>query len=419
MFKTNIATGEDIIVKLLYIVNEFPKLSESFVINELYELDKRGHEIIIFSLSLPNEEIAHEEIYELNLTIYYAQRRSLQSLPDLISKHILNPTVLREAMFVDSPLYHANCLHLGSQISKIIESEGGVDLIHSHFAASNRLAAVYASAYHSIPCSVTAHAYEIFSTPNIQRLQRVCSRSDHIVVPSEYNKRYLSEELGVDTEMTVVPATTNVDKFEPSDGCVSGRLLTVARLVEKKGYEYAINAVAELVERGYDVAYHIVGTGEREEALRSQVRERGIEDYVEFLGHVSDERLETELHEAEIFVLPCVIASDGDRDVAPVALKEAMATQTACVSTSISAIPELITDSHDGLLVEPNDSAAVADALSSLLDDPSRREEIASNGRETVENKFDISQSVDQLVDVFQSCIRSHGSRETSDVGGD
>ncbi|VTT87334.1 Glycosyltransferase [Halorubrum sp. DM2] len=219
--------------------------------------------------------------------------------------------------------------------------------------------------------------------------------------------------------MTVVPATTSVDKFEPSDGCVSGRLLTVARLVEKKGYEYAIDAVTELIDRGYDVEYHIVGTGEREETLRSRVREHGIEDYVKFLGHVSDERLETELHEAELFVLPCVIASDGDRDVAPVALKEAMATQTACVSTSISAIPELITDGHDGILVEPNDSEALVDALSSLLDDQNRRKEIAANGRKTVESKFDISQAVDELVSVFQSCIQSHNGHGTRVVDGD
>jgi glycosyltransferase involved in cell wall biosynthesis len=220
----------------------------------------------------------------------------------------------------------------------------------------------------------------------------------------------LREEIGVDTEMTVVPATTSVDKFEPSDGCVPGRLLSIARLVEKKGHEYAIDAVAQLVSQGYDVGYHIVGTGEREEFLHERVCERGVEDHVEFLGHVSDERLEAELLEAELFVLPCVIALDGDRDVAPVALKEAMATQTACVSTSISAIPELIADGRDGILVEPNDSEALTDAISSLLDNPSRREEIAANGRETVENKFDISQSVDQLVDIFQSCIQSHSS---------
>ncbi|WP_283403311.1 glycosyltransferase family 4 protein [Halorubrum sp. DM2] len=406
-------------MRILYTVNEFPKLSESFVINELYELKQRGHDIVVFSFTRPDEEVTHEEISGMDISVYYAKQPSLTSLPELFSKSVLNPKVLRHAAFFEGPLHHAYYLHFGKQIIEVINKEEEIDLIHAHFAAPNRLACTYAAVYYEIPCTVTAHAYEIFSPPSLKRLQRVCSRFDHVIVPSEYNKRYLSEEIGVETDMTVVPATTSVDKFEPSDGCVSGRLLTVARLVEKKGYEYAIDAVTELIDRGYDVEYHIVGTGEREETLRSRVREHGIEDYVKFLGHVSDERLETELHEAELFVLPCVIASDGDRDVAPVALKEAMATQTACVSTSISAIPELITDGHDGILVEPNDSEALVDALSSLLDDQNRRKEIAANGRKTVESKFDISQAVDELVSVFQSCIQSHNGHGTRVVDGD
>lgn len=401
-------------MKILYTVNEFPKLSESFVINELHELYQRGYDIAVFSFSQPDEEVTHEEMEKMDIPIYYGTQPSLSSLPELFSKNILNSTIIRQAAFIEDPFHHAYCLHLGKQIIETIEKEDGVDLIHAHFAAPNRLACTYAAAYHDIPCTVTAHAYEIFSPPSIKRLQRVCARFDHVIVPSEYNRRYLRNEIGVETDMTVVPATTSVDKFEPSDDCVPGRLLSVARLVEKKGHEYAIDAVAELVEQGYDVEYHIVGTGEREEFLRERVREDGIKDHVEFLGHVSDERLESELHEAELFVLPCVIASDGDRDVAPVALKEAMATRTACVSTTISAIPELITDGHDGILVEPNDSEALTDAIASLFDDPSRRKEIAANGRETVENKFDISQTVEQLVDVFQSCIWSHSGVGTA-----
>ena len=390
-------------MKILYIVGHFPKLSESFVVNELHELEKRGHDVSVFAFNQPDEDVTHDELRKMDLTVHYAEQPSFRSLPDLFSKHVLNPTVLRRAAFIDNPLYHAYCLHLGKQLIEVIRVEGGVDIVHAHFAALNRLAVTYAAAYHDVPCTVTAHAAEIFNNPDVRRLRRVCSRFDHVIVPSEYNKRYLSEEIGVDTEMTVIPATTSVDKFEPSDGCVPGRLLTVARLVEKKGHEYAIDAVAQLVEQGYDVEYHIVGSGEREEFLRERVRERGVEAYVEFLGHVSDERLNRELQEAELFVLPCVVTADGDRDITPVALREAMATATVCVSTTISAIPEVITDGHDGVLVEPNDAEAVASAVSGLLDDPSRREELAQNARETIETEFDIRIAVDKLEKIFDS----------------
>ncbi|NUC72762.1 glycosyltransferase [Haloterrigena sp. SYSU A558-1] len=388
-------------MELLYVVNQFPKISESFIINELYELDKRGYDITVFAKQRPDEEATHEEIQKMGITVYYGEEPALTSLPYVCSKDILNKSLLRQTLFIDKPSYHIYALHLGKQISEVVERVGGVDLIHAHFATPDRLSASYAATYHGIPCTVTAHAHEIFSPPSVQRLSQVLSRFNHVIVPSKYNKRYLREEIEVKTDISVIPATTDVEKFEPSDGCVSGRLLTVARLVEKKGYKYAIEAVAELIEQGYNIEYHIIGTGERKESVQTRICELGIEDHVKFLGHVSDDELRSELHDAELFILPCVIASNGDRDVAPVALKEAMATETACVSTSVSAIPELITSGEDGLLVEPKNSTALADTIAELLDNPDRRRELAKNGRNTVRNKFDISDSVDELTEVF------------------
>lgn len=237
-------------MKLLYVVNQFPRLSESFVINELHELDKRGHKVAVFSKKQPDEEVPHTEVQDMDITIHYGEKPSLRSLPDLFSRHVVNTTVLRQALFIENPFYHSYCLHLSKQIAEAIEAEDGVDLIHAHFATPHHLAVTYAAAYHDIPCTVTAHAYEIFSPSSLPRLQRVCSRFNHVIVPSNYNQRYLANKIGIDTDISVVPATTSVDKFEPSDGSVQGRLLTVARLIEKKGHEYAIDAVADLIKQG-------------------------------------------------------------------------------------------------------------------------------------------------------------------------
>jgi glycosyltransferase involved in cell wall biosynthesis len=161
--------------------------------------------------------------------------------------------------------------------------------------------------------------------------------------------------------------------------------------------------VNKLIKHGYNVEYHIVGTGEKKERLQQQVKEHGIEDHVEFLGHVSDERLQKELSEAAVFILPCIIAEDGDRDAMPVVLKEAMASETACVSTTVSAIPELITDGHDGLLVPEKEPDGLASAIQELLNNPEKRKALAAHGRETVYNNFDISESVDTLIEIFES----------------
>lgn len=388
---------------IIYVLNRFPSLSESFVLNELYELEQRGHDLAVFSQLPPSEDITHTEFDDLDIPVYYADPPSVHSLPNFCSDKILNPTVLKQSLFIDYPHHHAFLLNLAKQIADAIESEGGVDLIHSHFANHSRMAATYAAAYYNIPCTVTAHATEIFTPTSETRLQRVCSRHDHIITPSEYTKRYLKETVGTTTDISVVPATTNVDKFEPSTGSVSGRLLTVARLVEKKGHEYAIAAVGELIANGYDVEYHIVGKGSRESELREYARMHEVEDHVKFLGHVSDDRLRRELHEAEVFVLPCVIASDGDRDVSPVSLKEAMATETACVSTTVSAIPEIITNGEDGILVNHRTMDRLADEIASLLDNPERRQQIAKSARETMVEGFNISTTVNSLVDVFET----------------
>lgn len=391
---------------VLYYVSAFPKLSESFILNEINELRNRGHNIAVFARKDPEETITHEEYRDIDPPVYYADA-SYTDFPQLLSREPTQMALshVRDGLFKHfSPKQIGHNLLLGKQCAQFIERiDFEIDIINAHFASPTRVGAMLAAEYRSIPCTVTAHAAEIFSSPNISQIKYICENMDHVIVPSEYNRNYLREEISIENDITVVPATTQVEKFEPSVPTIENRLLTVARLVEKKGYPYGIEALNNLIEQGCDVEYHIVGTGDRRDRLQQQVKEHGIEDHVEFLGHVSDERLQKELSEAAVFILPCIIAEDGDRDAMPVALKEAMASETACVATTVSAIPELITDGYDGLLVSEKEPDKLASVIQELLDDPQKREEIATNGRETVHNKFNIPDSVDILTEVFDS----------------
>ena len=391
---------------VLYYVSSFPKLSESFILNEINELYNRGHNIAVFAQNDPEENITHEEYEDIDVPVYYADA-SYTDFPQLLSKKSAQMALSHatDGFFKHfSPKQVGHNLLLGKQCAQFVEAlDFEIDVINAHFASSTKIGAMLAARHHGIPCTVTAHAVEIFSSPNVTQIKYICDSMDHVIVPSEYNRDYLREEIGIANSITVVPATTQVEKFEPSAFTVENRVLTVARLVEKKGYPYSIEAVNKLIEQGYDVEYHIVGTGDRKDRLQQQVKEYGIEDHVDFLGHVPDERLQKELSEAAVFVLPCVIAEDGDRDAMPVVLKEAMASETACVSTTVSAIPELIMDGHDGLLIPEKEPDKLASAIQELLDNPGKRKDIAANGRETVHNKFDISESVDTLTEVFES----------------
>ena len=142
-------------MNILYVANKFPKLSESFILNELYELDERGHTVSVFSLNEPDEDISHNEIQKLDVTTHYAELSVLRSFSSLFSKYVLNRSVLQSTMFIDTPFYHSKCLRLGRQIIETVE-RNDIDLIHAHFATSNRLAVTYAASYHNIPCTVTA-----------------------------------------------------------------------------------------------------------------------------------------------------------------------------------------------------------------------------------------------------------------------
>ncbi len=391
---------------VLYYVGSYPVLSESFILNEIHELQNRGHNIAVFAQRDPKEEITHNEYEDIDVPVYYANI-SYTDFPQLCSKKPIQMAMSNRSngFFTEfSPKRIGHNLLLGKQCTEFIESlDFDIDVVHAHFANDTRMGGAFAAQYHGISCTVTAHAVEIFRLPNVSQIKYICDSMDHVIVPSEYNRRYLRDKIKVKNQITVVPATTQIEKFQSSAPTVENRLLTVARLVEKKGYPYAIEAVNNLVEQGYDIKYHIVGTGDRKDKLQQLVADYGIENHVDFLGHVSDKKLKKELSEASVFLLPCIIAEDGDRDAMPVVLKEAMAAGTACVSTTVSAIPELITDGHDGVLVPEKEPEELTSAIKQLLENPENRKRIAENGRDTVHSKFDISESVDTLTDVFES----------------
>ncbi|WP_160132615.1 glycosyltransferase family 4 protein [Halococcus salsus] len=396
-------------MNILYYLKNYPKLSQSFVLNEIVELDRRGHNVAVFARQNPGEEIQHQEYSQLEIPVRYAAQPTPRDLPDLLDPVILNARVLRQVLYRTTPKNHARYLHLTRQCIEYIRNlDWEPDIIHCHFAHPNKFPATYTAKYFEIPCTVAAHAYEIFRNPDIRLLNALLNRMDRVIAPSQYNREYLRKQLQVKLPIEVVPATTRVSKYDPTHQEIPGRILTIARLVEKKGIEYAIEALGQLSETYPDVEYHIVGTGEQKEALRNQVRDLGVEDRVVFLGHVDDSRLHQELDEASVFVLPCVIASDGDRDAMPVVLKEAMAMETPCVSTTVSAIPELIEHEKNGLLVEPRDSVALADGVSKLLSDDDMRETMGHRARETVQQNFSLEAAGDSIVTAFENTIESY-----------
>jgi colanic acid/amylovoran biosynthesis glycosyltransferase len=184
-------------------------------------------------------------------------------------------------------------------------------------------------------------------------------------------------------------------------------ILSVCRLIEKKGLGDLLAAVDILRRRGSSFRVEIIGSGPLKPTLEAEVMRCGLEDVVTFLGAQRQEEVHRAYRRATIFALPCIVTSEGDRDGIPTVLLEAMASGVPVVSTGVSGIPELIDSGHDGLLVAPHDPGMLADALGLLLADAELRDRLAQAARRTIETQFAIDRSAQQLLALY-----CHGSEE-------
>lgn len=394
-------------MNVLYFLDWFPKLSQSFVLNEIYYLRRRGHDVAVFSINEPDERLTHEEYDELTVPVGYADPPSVTGAVRTVTvPSTFHPRILRSMAFPASPRTHLGSMYLAGQCIDFVESlDWTPDIVHTHFARGNKFGAVHVGEYYGVPCTLTTHAYDLFSPPNLKTVERLGNRVDRIVTISEYNRAYIRDDLAIDTPVEVIRAGIRPEKFAPSGGTQPGRILTVSRLVEKKGVDYAIDAVGEAVEDHPEITYHIVGTGEREPELRERIGDRGLEATVSLLGTVSDERLVSEFDEAAAFLLPCVVDEGGDRDGIPVVLMEAMAMRVPPITTTVSGIPELVEHRENGLVVDPRNTEALAAAIDELIGDERLRMALGETARETIEDRFDAETTTRRLEQMFESTV--------------
>ena len=377
-------------MNVLYVLKNYPKLSESWVRAEIAELRRRGHRVAVFSVRSPD---AVDDLPAV-------PHRSLDDGTGLRGgvpvRGLVGTAALDSPFTLSEPRRRAFVHYCASAAREFVDDlPFEVDHVHGHFALAPQVAAQDLARALGVPHTVTTHAYDLYGVDDPRTRRFLYRNCDRLVTVSEYNAGVMRQEAEAPLDVAVVPACFDATTFAPSDGAVPNRLLTVARHVEKKGLWYALHAVARL---DVPVEYHVVGDGPRTPALRALARRLGVDDRVTFLGRVDDRRLREEYAAAELFVLPCLVAQDGDRDGLPTVLKEAMATGTPPVTTSVSGIPELV-DESVGYLVPPRNVDRLADALARGLADGSD-----GRGRRAHERVagHDAGSVVTRLLDVFE-----------------
>lgn len=229
------------------------------------------------------------------------------------------------------------------------------------------------------------------------------------MVTSFYNKQHYIEKFAYHNEVEVVHDMINVHYFEyvKTQRKESRKIVCVCRFVEKKGVRFLIEACRILKSRGQYFECVLIGEGELRNRYKKLIAAFNLQQYFVLKGMLTQMEIREELIDAEIFVLPCIIVSDGDRDILPNVLKEAMAMEIPVVTSNICGIEELVQNNEHGLLTMEKDAVGLADAIERLFRDKKLRKKLGRKGREMVDDKFNFDKESQKLEKVFLKVINN------------
>ncbi len=392
--------------RIAYVLKMYPRFSETFIVNEILELERQGVEVRVYALMRPNDGRFHASLARVRAQVVYVPEFPLSQAGALWGPHRAAFGRGRGAYLATlkhaATRGHAGALKRFLQAGFIADhiARHPVDALHAHFASSATRVANYVARLTGVPYSFTAHAKDIFHEEvNPDTLRDKIKAARFVVTVSDFNRDYLRDLMGqVPSDVRRLYNGIDLGLFTESAAQRDPRLiLGVGRLVEKKGFGDLILACKVLAIRGIDFRCEIIGQGPLEATLRAQIEQLGLTDRVTLIGPRPQDEVLQAYRRAAIFALPCIIGADGNRDGLPTVLLEAMATGAACVSTDVTGVPEIITHEADGLVVPQNNPNALADALERLLAEPDLRTRFAAAGRAKVERVFDVRQSVGTL----------------------
>lgn len=407
-------------MKIAFIVNEFPSLSQTFVLNQITGLIDRGHDIDIFSEEARNNLKFHEDVKTYNLierTIYLSVpinkfHRIFKGLYYAVKIIQKNPVAVLRSLNIFKYGRKAASLYLLYQIIPFLE-KGPYDIIHCQFGMlapkslllkhTGVLTSKFITSFRGYDASRYVH-----NRPCVY--DELFREGDLFLTVCQYLKQRLIEE-GCDAEKIIVlHSGIDCERFEYSNRTRSEdgptKLLTIARLVEKKGVAYAIKAVSILVSSGKHITYDVIGgDGGLRDDLEQMIEDLGMEKYIRLLGWRNQDEVIRALKNSDILVAPSITATNGDQEGIPNTIKEAMAMGLPVISTLHSGISELVEDGVSGFLVPECDLDSLTDRLAYLIDHPEIWHEMGQHGRKKVENDFDVNKLNDRLVEIYQRLL--------------
>lgn len=405
-----------------FVLKGYPRLSEAFIAQEIAALERCGLDILIVSLRHPTDPRRHPVHDEIRAPVAYLPEyllseplrvlRAWWAVRKLSTYKQARAVWLRDLRRDPTP---NRIRRFGQALVLAAELPRDVERLHAHFLHTPASVTRYAAVLRGLPWTGSAHAKDIWTTPEWEKREKLAD-CEWLVTCTRVNRDHLAAlapagrvELvyhGIDLNRFAAPAATRLGG-DGSDARHPVTILSVARLVEKKGTDVLLDALAKLPAHLH-WRFVQVGSGPLKEKLQKQANRLGIADRITWRGALAQGEVLEEYRKADLFALACRVAHDGDRDGLPNVLGEAQSQGLACVATRVSAIPELVVDGASGVLVQEDDAAALAGALEALIRDPARRRVLGEAGRARVRAQFTLEANFARLAQKFGLPANAH-----------
>jgi len=400
------------------VLKGYPRLSETFIAQEIRQLELRGKQITLVSLRHPTDKSTHPIHDEIEADVIYLPEY-LHDEPLRVLKgwlHSRKQPGYRQMIRqwwrdFRRDMSRNRIRRLGQAFVLSRELPEGTEQLYAHFLHTPASVTRYTAGMTQLPWSASAHAKDIWTSEQWDLSEKL-TELQWLATCTGANYEYLQSLAAEPDKVNLVYHGLDFSRFDTPESLAYSeangeqpeqpvKLISVGRAVPKKGYDDLITALATLPKE-LNWQFTHIGGGSILEELQQQAAEAGIADRIIWRGALPQKEVLDEYRKADLFVLPSKIIGDGDRDGLPNVLMEAQSQGLCCLSTSISGIPELIDDQQTGVLVEQKQPSQLAQALELLIRQPELRQQYGHAGFVKVREKFDVARGIDQLIDLFE-----------------
>ena len=410
-------------MKIAVIVSSFPCLSETFILNQITGLIDMGCEVRVIAFGKPDEQKQHPDVSVYRLldkTIYIQPpktkwgtrlKAAVQTLLAFF-RHPLFVYRLQKTLLADGRSYSYPKLFIALALL-----QGDSDIVHCHFGNLALKMLPFMDMFRHAKWMTSFHGFDANSF--VREMGKdvykgLFCKEQFYTCNTNFTRQKIVEIGCPENKIYIIPESLKVNKFlMPGKRTLkeSVTILTVGRMVEKKGYEYSIRAIADVYKTHKNIRYIIAGDGPLRHELHTLVEDLKLHDIVDFRGALSENEIIKLYHGSDIFLLPSVTAKNGDMEGQALVLQEAQAAELPVISTRHNGIPDGVLDGKSGFLVNERDSKAISKHLTFLIETPQKRLEMGSCGKAFVLDKYDTSVATDMLVKVYEDMLKDNLDR--------